>query len=213
MTLIDSINLWRLQNQNEFYFNDIVLDERLNKEDLYNMILTEYMNMLVLYANPQLFKTTVKLFFLKNKERISDLIDTTVLNYDPLENYSTVETGKLDRTGTKGFTQADNRTENIMREGDTTSTHYVSAFNNVQGEDVEQNRDVIKAKEKVVDTENYTSAQDTNTKDNEETRDTKKGITNLTYQDLVEKQRKVVQFSIYEWILKEFAKDLLVAIW
>ena len=213
MTLIDSINLWRLQNQNEFYFNDIVLDERLNKEDLYNMILTEYMNMLVLYANPQLFKTTVKLFFLRNKERISDLIDTTVLNYDPLENYSTVETGKLDRTGTKGFTQADNRTENITREGDTTSTHYVSAFNNVQGEDVEQSRDVIKAKEKVVDTENYTSAQDTNTKDNEETRDTKKGITNLTYQDLVEKQRKVVQFSIYEWILKEFAKDLLVAIW
>lgn len=213
MTLIDSINLWRLQNQNEFYFNDIVLDERLNKEDLYNMILTEYMNMLVLYANPQLFKTTVKLFFLKNKDRISDLIDTTVLNYDPLENYSTVETGKLDRTGTKGFTQADNRTENITREGDTTSTHYVSAFNNVQGEDVEQNRDVIEAKEKVVDTENYTSAQDTNTKDNEETRDTKKGITNLTYQDLVEKQRKVVQFSIYEWILKEFAKDLLVAIW
>lgn len=213
MTLIDSINLWRLQNQNEFYFNDIVLDERLNKEDLYNMILTEYMNMLVLYANPQLFKTTVKLFFLKNKDRISDLIDTTVLNYDPLENYSTVETGKLDRTGTKGFTQADNRTENIAREGDTTSTHFVSAFNNVQGEDVEQNRDVIKAKEKVVDTENYTSAQDTNTKDNEETRDTKKGITNLTYQDLVEKQRKVVQFSIYEWILKEFAKDLLVAIW
>lgn len=213
MTLIDSINLWRLQNQNEFYFNDIVLDERLNKEDLYNMILTEYMNMLVLYANPQLFKTTVKLFFLKNKDRISDLIDTTVLNYDPLENYSTVETGKLDRTGTKGFTQADNRTENITREGDTTSTHYVSAFNNVQGEDVEQNRDVIKAKEKVVDTENYTSAQDTNTKDNEETRDTKKGITNLTYQDLIEKQRKVVQFSIYEWILKEFAKDLLVAIW
>ena len=213
MTLIDSINLWRLQNQNEFYFNDIVLDERLNKEDLYNMILTEYMNMLVLYANPQLFKTTVKLFFLKNKDRISDLIDTTVLNYDPLENYSTVETGKLDRTGTKGFTQADNRTENIAREGNTTSTHYVSAFNNVQGEDVEQSRDVIKAKEKVVDTENYTSAQDTNTKDNEETRDTKKGITNLTYQDLVEKQRKVVQFSIYEWILKEFAKDLLVAIW
>lgn len=213
MTLIDSINLWRLQNQNEFYFNDIVLDERLDKEDLYNMILTEYMNMLVLYANPQLFKTTVKLFFLKNKDRISDLIDTTVLNYDPLENYSTVETGKLDRTGTKGFTQADNRTENIAREGDTTSTHYVSAFNNVQGEDVEQNRDVIKAKEKVVDTENYASAQDTNTKDNEETRDTKKGITNLTYQDLVEKQRKVVQFSIYEWILKEFAKDLLVAIW
>lgn len=213
MTLIDSINLWRLQNQNEFYFNDIVLDERLNKEDLYNMILTEYMNMLVLYANPQLFKTTVKLFFLKNKERISDLIDTTVLNYDPLENYSTVETGKLDRTGTKGFTQADNRTENISREGNTTSTHYVSAFNNVQGEDVEQHRDVIEAKEKVVDTENYTSAQDTNTKDNEETRDTKKGITNLTYQDLVEKQRKVVQFSIYEWILKEFAKDLLVAIW
>ncbi len=213
MTLIDSINLWRLQNQNEFYFNDIVLDERLNKEDLYNMILTEYMNMLVLYANPQLFKTTVKLFFLKNKDRISDLIDTTVLNYDPLENYSTVETGKLDRTGTKGFTQADNRTENIAREGNTTSTHYVSAFNNVQGEDVEQHRDVIEAKEKVVDTENYTSAQDTNTKDNEETRDTKKGITNLTYQDLVEKQRKVVQFSIYEWILKEFAKDLLVAIW
>lgn len=213
MTLIDSINLWRIQNQNEFYFNDIVLDERLNKEDLYNMILTEYMNMLVLYANPQLFKTTVKLFFLKNKDRISDLIDTTVLNYDPLENYSTVETGKLDRTGTKGFTQADNRTENIAREGNTTSTHYVSAFNNVQGEDVEQSRDVIEAKEKVVDTENYTSAQDTNTKDNEETRDTKKGITNLTYQDLVEKQRKVVQFSIYEWILKEFAKDLLVAIW
>ena len=59
MTLIDSINLWRLRNQNEFYFKDIALDERLNKEDLYNTILTEYMNMLVLYANPQLFKRIV----------------------------------------------------------------------------------------------------------------------------------------------------------
>lgn len=213
MTLVDSINLWRLKNQNEFYFNDITLDERLDKEDLYNIIMTEYMNMLVLYANPQLFKTTVKLFFLKNAQRISDLIDTTVLKYDPLENYSTVETGKSDKTGTKGYTQSDDRNENIKRIGDTTSTHFVSAFNNVQGEDVEQYRDVIHSEETVTDNEKYTSVQDTNTKDNETTQGTKRGITNLTYQDLVEKQRKVVQFSVYEWILREFAKDLLIAIW
>ena len=34
-----------------------------------------------------------------------------------------------------------------------------------------------------------------------------------TYQDLIEKERKVAMFNIYEWILKKLSNEICLQIW
>ena len=39
------------------------------------------------------------------------------------------------------------------------------------------------------------------------------GIINISYQELLEKERKIAQFSIYNWITKKYAKELFLLIY
>ena len=213
MTLVDSVNLWMILNNNEFYFESCNIDKRIDKQHIYHIIMSQYADLECVYADTSYMHKNVELFWEKNADRIKRLLDTLDLTYDPLENYSTVETGKADANGTKKFDQKDNTSSTKDETIDTESKHFVSAYNNVQGEDVEQTRDTIHTTDNTKFNEDYTSGQNTGTTDHEETLDTKRGITNLSYQELIDKQRRTVQFDIDDWILREFAKDLLISIW
>ena len=39
------------------------------------------------------------------------------------------------------------------------------------------------------------------------------GVNNISYQELIEKERKVAQFSIYNWIAKKYAKELFLLVY
>lgn len=213
MTLVDSVNLWMILNNNEFYFQSSDIDVRIDKEHIYHVIMAQYADLECVYADTSYMHKNVELFWTKNKDRIKRLLDTLDLEYNPIENYSTVETGKLDANGTKKFNQTDNTSSTKDETIDSESKHFVSAFNNINGEDVEQTRDTVHTTDNTKFNEDYKSGQDTGTTDHEETLGTKKGLTNLSYQELIDKQRRTVQFDIDDWILREFAKDLLISIW
>lgn len=213
MTLVDSVNLWMILNNNEFYFQSSDIDVRIDKEHIYHIIMAQYADLECVYADTSYMHKNVELFWKKNKDRIKRLLDTLDLEYNPIENYSTVETGKLDANGTKKFNQKDNTNSTKDETIDSESKHFVSAFNNINGEDVEQTRDTAHTTDNTKFNEDYSSGQDTGTTDHEETLGTKKGLTNLSYQELIDKQRRTVQFDIDDWILREFAKDLLISIW
>lgn len=189
MTLIDSINLWQIKNDDKFYFESMDIDERIDKHYLFDLIVTQYMNMQVLYADTKLYHRTVELFFLKNKDRISKLLDTIDLKYNPIENYSATENGTSIKTG--------NKNSNLNNE----DKHYVSAYNNVAGEDVLSTRDAS------------VGSENTNTGEDEATELKKSGLVSSSYQELIDKERKTALFDIDDFILKEFAKELLISIW
>ena len=42
---------------------------------------------------------------------------------------------------------------------------------------------------------------------------TESGTNDVLYQDLIEKERKVAQFSIYNWISKKYAKELFLLVY
>lgn len=175
--------------------------------------MAEYADFECVYADTSYMHKNVELFWEKNNDRIKRLLDTLDLEYNPIENYSTVETGNLEAKGTKKFTQKDNTNSTKDETIDSESKHFVSAFNNINGEDVEQTRDTAHTTDTTSFNEDYNSGQDTGTTDHEETSATKKGLTNLSYQELIDKQRRTVQFDIDDWILREFAKELLICIW
>lgn len=213
MTLVDSINLWMILNNNEFYFQSSDIDVRIDKQHIYHVIMAQYADLECVYADTSYMHKNVELFWKKNKDRIKRLLDTLDLEYNPIENYSTVETGKLDANGTKKFNQKDNTSSTKDETIDSEGKHFVSAFNNINGEDVEQTRETVHTTDNTKFNEDYNSGQDTGTTDHEETLGTKKGLTNLSYQELIDKQRRTIQFDIDDWILREFAKDLLISIW
>lgn len=213
MTLVDSVNLWMILHNNEFYFQSSDIDTRIDKDHIYHIIMSQYADLECVYSDTTYMHKNVELFWIKNKDRIKRLLDTLDIKYDPIENYSTVETGNLDANGTKKFTQKDNTSSTTDETINSESKHFVSAFNNINGEDVEQSRDTANTTDNTSFNEDYNSGQDTGTTDHEETLHTKKGLTNLSYQELIDKQRRTVQFDIDDWILREFAKDLLICVW
>lgn len=265
MTLIDSINLWEIRNKGKQWFDDFVLDARIDRDFLYNMILVEYRDCLTMYADSNLYHSSVALFFVKNSDRIRRLLDTLDIEYDPIENYHVWKDANQKDVGNKAFQQDDTDTKSkavgdtktVTSENteesttDTTGskntngnkngvdTHYVSAFNNPTGADVEQYRDTsstttgetettngketnkttdkgtVKTVDSIQDDENgtYGSKQNTDTTNTQDRKEETRGITNSSYQELIDKQRRTVQFNITNWILREFAKELLLSIW
>lgn len=205
MHLIDSISVWEIRNSGKKWFDSFVLDSRIDREYLYNLLLMEYRDMNTMYSDSVLFHQAVGLFFVKNKDRIKRLLDTLYAQYDPLENFNTRTVIDKDTTGNKDYTQKDNESNNRDRE----DKHYISAFNNPTGTDVEQTRDTTSDRS----TDVYNSTQNTGTSGTEDVLKTVQGITSSSYQELIDKERRTVQFNISNWILREFAKDLLVALW
>ena len=136
MTLVDSVNLWMMLHNNEFYFQSSDIDTRINKDHIYHIIMSQYADLECVYSDTSYMHKNVELFWIKNKDRITRLLDTLDIKYDPIENYSTVETGNLDANGTKKFTQKDNTSSTTDETINTESKHFVSAFNNINGEDV-----------------------------------------------------------------------------
>lgn len=233
MTLIDNVELWRMMHNDAFYFESMQIDERLDKHYVYDIIMTQYMNMTTLYSDTELYHKAIELFWVKNKDRISKLLDTLEIEYNPIENYSTIETGTAERKGSKDLSKNGETNSTINKTVDasvnkstnteTEDKHFVSPYNNVNGNDVGASRDTGTASEHSTEDSTETTTQTgketseatekTSTGENETTLGTKKGITNLSYQELIEKQRRTVMFDIDDFILKEFAKELLISIW
>lgn len=205
MTLIESIQVWELRNEGRHWFDDFTLDSRIKRDYLYKQILSEYRDIKTVYSDSELFHDTVKAFFIMESDTITRLLDTYELEYNPIENYNKTTTVDRDLTGKIDYTQGDEAHDRREEEDD----HYVSAFNNPTGDSVLQTKDTSVE----TDENSYNSTRKTDSKNTEDVKQHETGITSSSYQELIDKQRKTVQFNIVKWILTEFCRHLLVGLW
>lgn len=63
------------------------------------------------------------------------------------------------------------------------------------------------------DDETTNTSEDETTRTDEDEGTHKVGIDRITYQELIESQRKVVQFNIYNWIIDKVAKEFTIGVW
>lgn len=228
MTLIDLIQLYNINhdidvNDMNTFYDDIVIDSRIDKDILVGALLDECGAMESVYNTVATFKYFSNNFFKKYEKNISKLLDTLEGDYDPLKNKNiewtettqieqnldtaedTSENKTKDNTGTRGNVYSENETNTISAmnsnnyEPDNKSD---TSGNNTRTDNL---------KEKVSATTGRTKDEDLTW---DET-DTHKegGIENMPYQDLIEKERKVWQFSIYNWISKKYAKELFLLVY
>lgn len=224
MKLVDTIRLWRIRNNKE-YFADIILDSRMDRENFLSLLFNEYCGMTVLYDDTETQHDYTLTFFIHMQPIIKRMLDTTQYQYTPLSDYSIKgehnigTTDDIDKS-TKGSDSAtDNDNSNTNSDANMTNSHYVSAFNQVVDDSTLQYRDTSNGNEGKTysDTKTHNGSMEETGKQNrvgtEEKTYGESGIRNHSYQELIEKERKLALYDVERYLLNEFAKNLLVGIW
>lgn len=178
---------------------DAPIDERLDKEQLKMSILRRCGTLLPVYTNTELMKVLVFNFFYEKEKVISKLIDTTEFDYNPISNYDKTETIIRDMELSAGKGSNTTTTPNETQE---TS---VSAFDSNE----------YQPKEKVNNSGTTSTEIKTNGQDTEHETTTTRTNGNIgvtTTQKLINEERKVALFNVYEWIAIEFECNFCILI-
>lgn len=220
-------------------YEDIDIDARIDKEILVGSLLDECGAMNCLYDTTATFKYFSNNFFKKYKWNIVKLLDTLELKYDPLTNKNVTwrETTKIEQDLDTAESQSENKGRSTSEEDSERNTgsvknrysdgeeNKISAMNasdyepdnkrNAEGEN--KREDDLRRDRNGSSSEHIDTSKDRNKSENlawdEIDTHTESGTNDVLYQDLIEKERKVAQFSIYNWISRKYAKELFLLVY
>ena len=238
MTFSNAVELWTYQHQNNGFMDAFKVIKEVDKDTLLNYLLYNYGNLRIVETNTDAFHDMVDNFFKIHKWNIDKLAASLNFNYDPIGNtdwrqVQDYDRGKQFNSDTDRDVNTD-RTEDIAKDwGDRGTSnevdvHSVSAYNDhtdsTKGRYTPKHMDTIdkeyedSGNENTGDDENIKTAEDILTsQDTKEQIDviiTRKGHDGaVSYQSLIEEERKQAQFNLYKWIGNHFAQELLVCVW
>lgn len=239
MNLIDILDIYALQNNSDellLLFGDYTLDERVNRDILNSEIIAKLGAMRPITTDSELFKILFDNFFKKYSGNIKRLCDTLDLEYNPLytkdiyhdlneniqrdigEEEQRHSVGDIDNTD-RYSTNTDQTNTGTDTNEETVSAYdspnYQPKKKSVETQNLRTDNDV---QHSGVTTSDIVSDVDTNKSTDDDTARTLGEHTlgkdgDLPYQDLIEKQRKLVEFNIYNWIIKQMRKELFLLIY
>lgn len=210
------IEIYNIQNGKELndlgsMYEDIVLDSRIDKAVLVGALVDECGAMRCLYETTATFKYFSDNFFKKYQWNITKMRDTLEFEYDPLKNkelewteetdikqeLDTEEGRTRENTGTQGNEYEETNTVSAMNT-DNYSPDNKSNSENTRTDDLKEEISANKDEDLTWD------ETDTHKES---------GTINVAYQDLIEKERRIAEFNVYNWISKKYAKELFLLIY
>lgn len=228
MTLIDMIELYNIQkgldlDNIESIFADIDIDARIDKSTLAGSIVDVCGAMDCIYNTTPTFKYFSDNFFKKYKWNITRLLDTLEFEYDPMKTKSMqwTETTDIQQNLDTAEESGENRnranTGTQKNEYEENEENTISAMNsNSYQPDNKSDRDGENTRTDNLN-EAITSEKERNKNEaldwDETDTHIESGNDGTPYQDLIEKERKVSQFSIYNWISNKYAKELFLLVY
>lgn len=187
MTLIDLLDIYAFQNSSQditLLMMDYPLDTRIDREKLNKIIIKDLGDMVPASNTPKVWKFMLEMFFEKWRYNIGKELDTMYLSYNTLHNND-------------WDTTAHSRTDADGTSSGTTETH-TSAY------------DVSTYQPRTKVSTNGSYSDDTVT----DTTFTKGGHGDKhTYQQLVQEERDLSEFNIYDWILERMRKELFLLVY
>lgn len=198
----------------------------IDKSEVWDAILFQYCDMDVLDTDHKWFRRHVTWFFKHYNPIFEEMLKSKMYDYDPLTDYAR----KLNR-GTEiaeKIKSVDASTTNTIYEDQSTTSAQstdvfsVSAFNNLADEGrkdtfADRNKTVSQTSGAGTDnaTTNVVGMKDTSkVRTNAEgTTENEIGNNKYTFQQLIEQQRKVIEYDVLPYILNRFAKELLISVW
>lgn len=185
-------------------FDGISLPEGIDRDTLVNQIIFEGCTLYPIYQDPILLKSMINHYFLMRYQIHYELSETLKYDYEPLENYDRTE----DRTHSANGTEGINRDRNTDTTSSGTTEQQVSAFN----------ADTYQPQSKTISS----ATQEMNEGETIDREHADQGTEHVrihgnigvtTSQQMLESQRNVVQFSLYDFIAKHFIKKFMIGIY
>ena len=214
MNLIDLMEIWALKNNNTEPMGMLKqgeFDSRIDLDLLSGKIVEVCGAMMPVYNTTDSYSYFHKLFFKMWMPQIKRLLDTMDMEYEPLENFRRSEELNHNTTDTGwNHNQTDNTHEN-HDDGTADSKNKTSAFN----ESVYQPNE----REDTTNHVDTTGKYNTTRQDSHEKKFVGKDVNSMhglngmyTSQQLLEQQRKVSEYNVYQWIVQKYMEELFICV-
>lgn len=198
------LTLLNLLQDSPDLLSNIRLPAGVDRETLINQILFEGCTLFPIYQDPKLFKSMAEHYFTMRYQIHEELFKTLAYDYEPLENYDRIEDRSHSASGTEGI----NRDRNTDTTSSGSTEQQVSAFN--EGDYQPQSKTISEATQGMEEGE--TIDREHADQGTEHVRiHGNIGVT--TSQQMLESQRQVVKFSLYEFIASHFLKTFMIGIY
>jgi len=199
------LSLLGLYEADQTIFDDFVLPSGIDKTTAQNKILADTAELEILFANPVTLRSLIGIWSATNAYRWKTLYDTTTITYDPRTTYTRSESWTDNSTDTGGTTDvsAGSSSASATSNSSGTSLEQVAGFDGASLADRSKttNNDNANNSSTAQSSSNKTSNRDLSHQGSRNGNVTEQ---NLNTQDLIEKQRKVGNFGIYDIIVRDF---------
>lgn len=195
------VMLATIYNFDTSIFDGIILPDNLSTADFINTLLAHYGEMPVLYSYPPLLKSLIATWSNTSQYTWAHLAETLKAEYNPIENYDRTETSTDVFTGTTKTNATSNASSN------ESGKSQVYGYNNLTtpaDDSASTNTSASNTSSDSAGTNTSTTAHDSRVHGNI-------GVT--TTQQMLQSERDVAMFNIYDVICKDFQKRFLIWIY
>ena len=206
------VSILTMYNNYPDIFDDMVLPDGVEKEVVINSIVSELAELDLLYSNPVVLKPLISVWSHKEIRIWEKLYNTTTLDYNPIDNYDRTETETTtnERTNTASGTQDSTTTNDLTIASD--NAHKVAGYDS--GTLTTAESDIGTVDNSGTVTNNITSDSTNNDVDNgTRTLHSRGNIGVTTTQKMIEQERKVSEFNIYDYIVKSFKRRFCIMLY
>lgn len=212
------ISLLGLYNHDQTLFDTLKLPKKVDKNILVNLILCRSAELEILYAEPKTLKSYINYWSASRVSIWEHLLKTTEYDYNPIENYDRNEEWTDNESGNENGTTSstgnyfDHGQDKGVTQTDTENKNYNTAFNTTNLWQTDQNNSTAFERPDISFTRDGNSAAA-----GTDNRDTKKeskhvgrvhgNIGTMTTQNMIEQERAVAEFNIYDRICNDFIEE------
>ena len=219
-------------------FDLLSIPEGLNKDNVINSLLAEVSDLEVLYPNPVVMKNLIGIWSASCQYKWNHLYNTMLLEYNPIDNYDRTETRTLNSqgSGTNSTGGSDTITEggsdtvteggSDTASGNTTTTEKTAGFNSSPSTLVDKGQQTGQQTGstqygKTIDTDYGKTLQnsygktgtDSFSRSDSETIRARGNIGVTTTQQMIESEREVADFNMYDIIINEFKQRFCLLVY
>lgn len=184
MAISAQMSLWGLYQVDPTILDGLILPTGMDADNVKDNLLLETESMEILYPNTLFLKMAIQVWAAERLDVWTKLYNTTQLDYDPIENYDRREQSSSSNTGGAS--------------GSTTVTGSATAYNSDDFADV--TKSVSAGSNQSNSSGTYASRVHGNI-----------GVTSS--QQLIEQERKTVQFCMQEYIINDFITRFCVGVY
>lgn len=200
MSRTANMSIMALYGWDNTLFDLLTLPTGLTKADLINNICSQLAELELLYPNPDVMKTLIGVWSNACQYEWNKLYNTMNLAYNPIDNYDRTETRNLSSQGSGN--SADGGADTFAGNG----TGKVAGFNS---QNIVTRDENVNSSTSTYGKTNQESFQKTDT----ETINSHGNIGVTTTQQMIEQERNIAKFNLYDTITEEFKQRFCILVY